>query len=108
MVKYLDNKKTKKVMHERRYCYLCGREHSDYNYLEKHHVFFGSSYNKKISEKYGLLVYLCPVTCHKFGKESVHHNREIDLKVKKEAQAFFEKTHSREEFMKLLNRNFME
>ena len=64
-------------------CYLCGRN-SNFDKLDVHHV-FGAS-NKKKSEKYGLLVLLHNKECHIFGKNSVHGNPKIGMKLKAEAQ----------------------
>jgi hypothetical protein len=52
----------KSIMHSESdgYCYLCGA------YLrepERHHVFGGTA-NRRLSEKYGLTVRLCP-DCHR-------------------------------------------
>ena len=52
-------------------CWLCGKNGSD-DRLEIHHVFQGA--NKKNSEKYGLLVYLCGNECHRNGKYAAHRN----------------------------------
>jgi hypothetical protein len=71
-----------------------------------HHVYFGTA-NRKMSERYGMKVWLCPY-CHTIGKNSVHHNRDVDLKLKQEYQTLFEKTHSREEFMRTFGRNYLD
>ena len=52
-------------------CWLCGRNGSA-DPLDRHHIFGGS--NRKKSEKYGLVVWLCHHDCHIFGKEAVHRN----------------------------------
>lgn len=52
-------------------CFLCGRNGA-IDPLDRHHIFGGS--NRKKSEKYGLVVYLCHHDCHIFGKEAVHNN----------------------------------
>lgn len=56
-----------------RECWLCGAN-GGFDPLDKHHIFGGA--NRKKSEKYGLTVYLCHNSCHIFGTESVHRNRE--------------------------------
>lgn len=81
-------------------CFICHRE---INYLEDHHVFFGTA-NRKQSEKYGLKVPLCPC-CHR-GSKGVHHNKELDLRIKQMAQIEFEKNYSFEEFMKVFGKNY--
>lgn len=57
-------------MRQRR-CWLCGSD-GRYDPLDRHHI-FGAS-NRKKSEKYGLVVYLCHHKCHLFGKEAAHQN----------------------------------
>ena len=57
---------------------------SNFEPLDEHHVFGGS--NRKLSEKYGLKVYLHHSKCHIFGKGSVHQNAEVGNMVKKVAQ----------------------
>lgn len=52
-------------------CWLCGRNGS-MDQLDKHHIFGGP--NRKLSEKYGLVVYLCHHRCHIYGKDAVHNS----------------------------------
>lgn len=52
-------------------CWLCGATGNS-DPLDRHHI-FGAS-NRKKSEKYGLVVFLCHNKCHIFGKEAVHNN----------------------------------
>lgn len=54
-------------------CWLCGRNGNG-DRLERHHI-FGAA-NRKKSEKYGLVVYLCGNRCHRNGKDAVHRNKE--------------------------------
>ena len=55
-------------------CFLCGRN-GVYDPLDRHHIFGGP--NRKKSEKYGLVVYLCHSDCHIFGPNAVHRNAEV-------------------------------
>lgn len=55
-------------------CFLCKRNGNG-DKLERHHIFGGS--RRKLSEKYGLVVYLCGSRCHCEGKLSVHQNADI-------------------------------
>lgn len=57
-------------MNEKR-CFLCGRNDPG-DPLERHHIFGGA--NRKKSEKYGLVVYLCGNRCHRNGRSAVHKN----------------------------------
>ena len=79
-------------------CYLCGL-HTD---TVRHEVFFGTA-NRKLSKQYGLWLNLCPC-CHR----RVHADRELDLELKMYAQVRFEKRHSRDEFMRIIGRNYAE
>lgn len=89
-------------------CYLCMMLHSDYGIkqTQEHHVIFGTA-NRRLSEKYGLKVYLC-LEHHETGREAVHRNAEISLLVKKEAQRAFEKRWPDLEFRKIFGKNFLE
>lgn len=55
-------------------CFLCKRNGRG-DRLERHHIFGGA--NRPISEKYGLVVYLCGERCHRTGKYSAHQNGEV-------------------------------
>ena len=61
-------------------CFLCGKSGN----LDRHHL-IGGAYRKK-SEKYGLVVYLCHYSCHLYGKDAVHNNRQTMLKLRRYAQ----------------------
>lgn len=89
-------------------CYLCMMLYSDFSIkqTEEHHVIFGTA-NRKLSEKYGLKVYLC-IWHHKESKEAVHKNAEIALVVKKEAQKAFEKRWPKLDFRKIFGKNFLD
>lgn len=79
-------------------CIICGRP------AEQHHVFFGTA-SRRRSESYGLVVGLCPE--HHRGPQGPHLNRGLDLMLKKAAQADFEKTHKREEFIQIFGRSYL-
>ena len=90
-------------------CYLCVRLHEDYQihkYREEHHIFPGNP-GRKLSEAEGLKVYLCPEH-HQTGPEAVHKNQRISRLLQQDAQRAFEKTSSREQFMKLFGRNYID
>lgn len=83
------------------HCFLCGST----NNIEVHHVFFGTG-NRKISDKYKLVVPLCAF--HHRGGNSVHQSRELDLMIKEVGQSHFEKkVGSREEFRRLFGRSYL-
>lgn len=67
------------IQRDKNHCFLCGMN-SNLEPLDEHHVYSGS--NRKLSEKYGLKIYLHHGKCHIFGKYSVHQNAEVNRKVK--------------------------
>ena len=74
-------------------------------YTEEHQIFFGNP-GRKNSEKYGLKVYLFPEN-HR-GALGPHHNRAIDLHLKRLGQIAFErKLGSREEFIQIFGRSYL-
>lgn len=88
----------KSVLQKEKECWCC---HTRYN-LESHHI-FGSGCRKN-SEKYGLKVWLC--NKHHTGNEGVHsRNHQLDRQLRILAQLEFEKTHTREEFIRLFIRS---
>lgn len=88
-------------------CYLCMRLNGDYSRrtnLEEHHVMGGS--NRKLSEHYGLKVYLC-IPHHREGPAAVHNNIDNQRYLQQEAQKAFEKKYSYEKWMEVFGRNFI-
>ena len=81
-------------------CLLCGRPRQNV-----HHVFFGTA-NRKISDKHGFVIPLC--VDHHIGRNGVHFNKSLDLKIKQHCQRKYEALgHSREEFIKLIGRSYL-
>ena len=66
-----------------RECAICGRNGNG-DPLDRHHVFGGC--NRKLSEKYGAVVYLCHSRCHEYGPLAVHRNRASQLKLQAREQ----------------------
>ena len=60
-------------------CYICGNNRG----YELHHVFGGR--NRKKSDRYGLMVYLCH-QCHNEPPNGVHFNANNAKRLKAEAQ----------------------
>ena len=69
----------KSIIQTEKVCYCCG-SHRD---LERHHIFGGP--NRKLSEKYGLTVYLCHY-CHNEPPNGVHHNAEMMQELRRRGQ----------------------
>lgn len=72
--------------------------------VEDHHIYFGP--NRKNSEIYGFKVNLC-IYHHREGKEAVHNNRGNDLILKKICQREYEKTHSRQDFVRIIGKSYI-
>lgn len=91
----------KSIMQTERECYICGTRH----WLELHHIYFGTK-NRKNSDKNGFTVWLCEA--HHRGTYGVHGKlgEYLDFKLKRECQAKYEETHTREEFMSIIGKNY--
>lgn len=83
-------------------CWFC---HTTQN-LHRHEIYFGSA-NRRKSIAAGMQVWLC-APHHNMSGHSVHHNREMDLKLKRWGQMEFEKVNTREEFMNIFHHNYLE
>lgn len=90
----------KSIVQSEKECYVCGRV----TQLHRHHILFGTA-NRKVAEKHGLTVYLCLE--HHEGNTGVHHNKELDLELKRLAQRKFELTHTRQQWMDAVGRNYL-
>lgn len=103
-------KKIKSIMQNKDIgqCYLCRLLHNDYSIKpvrEEHHIMGGTA-NRRLSEKYGLKVYLDP-DHHRNGPEAVHKNAEVAELLHKEAQKAFERTYSDLDFQKIFGKNYL-
>lgn len=73
---------------------------------EEHHVMHGTA-NRKLSEHYGLKVYLCPYH-HRNGPESAHRCRQTDILLKQAAQRAFERKYGSEKWMEVFGKNYLD
>ena len=103
-------KKTKRsdsLLQSDKYCYLCmlleGRD--NVRNLECHHCFHGTA-NRKHADRLGLWIWLCPEH-HRTGVDAVHRDAEIDLRIKRIAQAYYEMDASKEEFIAIFGKNYL-
>ena len=96
------------------YCWLCAMTEGDFSHkkTECHHIFPGTAL-RRISEENGFKVRLCPR--HHEGDESgtafsVHHpeRNQFAIALQRECQMEYEKTHSREEWMNLMGRSYLD
>lgn len=103
-------KKIRSIMQDKEagQCYLCRLLHKDYSIKpvrQEHHVMGGTA-NHKLSDKYGLTVYLDPEH-HLYGPEAVHKNAEVAKILHKEAQKAFERTYPDLDFREIFGKNYL-
>lgn len=87
-------------------CYLCMMLHGDdgIKTVQEHHIIYGTA-NRKLSERYGLKVYLC-LYHHEEGPEAVHRNAELSGMLKALAQRAFRKRFPDKDWMSIFGRNY--
>lgn len=81
-------------------CWFCGSRIG----LEEHHIFAGTA-NRRISEQYGLKVYLCHR--HHTGDHGAQYDKDMNILLKQEAQKAFERLHGHDEWMRLIRKNYL-
>ncbi len=88
-------------------CWLCGRNGAA-DPLDKHHIFGGP--NRKLSDRFGLTVYLCHHDCHIFGENAVHRNPETAQALHEYGQrkAMEEQGWTAEQFRMIFGRNYLD
>lgn len=94
-------------MGEYRHCWLCGRNGNG-DPLDHHHIFGGP--NRKLSEKYGLVVDLCHFQCHIFGVDAVHNNPDTmqELHEYGQRKAMHDNGWSKEDFIRIFGKNYLD
>lgn len=92
---------SKSIIKNKKECYITGSIAN----LHKHHIFEGTA-NRKLSEKYGLWVYL-RADWHDMSDYGVHFNKELDLKLKIIAQRRFKEEYPQLDFIKVFGRNYL-
>ena len=93
---------SKSIIQDTKECYICGGR----RWLEEHHCFHGA--NRKLSEKYGLKVWLCHY-CHNEPPNGIHHNKQNreSLQAKVQRIAMDHYRWSVEDFRKIFGRNYL-
>lgn len=74
--------------------------------LHEHHIYEGFG-RRRQSEKMGAKVWLC-AKHHNMSDYGIHFNKEEDMELKRACQRKYEETHTREEFMELIGRNYLD
>ena len=88
------------ILQGERECYITGATQG----LHRHHIYGGG--RRQISEAQGFWVWLRH-DWHNTAPYGVHNNPDLDRRLKQECQERYEETHSREEFMGLLGKNYL-
>ena len=89
------------ILQDKQECYFSKKMNCD---LARHEIYFGK--NRQTSKVQGFWVYLTP-EWHNEANYSVHNNIKTDLILKQDCQRKFEETHTREEFIKIIGRNYL-
>lgn len=97
----------KSIMQSEKECYLCRKMFNICNErgLHEHHIYEGYG-RRRQSEAIGAKVWLC-AKHHNMSDYGIHFNKEEDMELKKACQRKYEETHSREEFMEKIGRNYL-
>lgn len=93
----------KSIMQKEKRCCICGTT----NNLHEHHVIHGNA-NRKLSEKYGLKVWVCLE--HHTGDNGVHNNAYLDDELKKRAEIkwlLYDYDRSINDFIKIFGKNYL-
>lgn len=87
-------------------CYLCMLLYGDDSrkVTQEHHVIFGTA-NRKLSERYGLKVYLC-ILHHTESPEAVHQNAEMAKLLKIRAQRAFRERFPALNWLEIFGKNY--
>lgn len=87
-------------------CFLCGKDGRAVN-LERHHLIEGNG-RRQLSEKYGLVVMLCP-DCHRNGPRAAHRDAHTALYLHQYAEKKWleENDGSIEDFIKIFGKNYL-
>ena len=93
----------KSIIQTKKKCFICSKQHG----LHEHHIYFGVG-RRPISERNGFKVWLCQE--HHEGTYGVHGSKghDLDIYLKQVCQKKYEETHTREEFINLIGRSYVE
>ena len=92
----------KSIIQTEKVCYVCGSEYA----LERHHCIHGTA-GRKLADKYGLTVWLCP-TCHR-SSVGVHgrDGAELDKYLKQQAQMAFKSKYGDQKWLQIFGKNYL-
>lgn len=93
----------KSILQGRKECYIT-RSRDE---LEEHHIYYGATGLREISERNGFKVWLAR-PLHTGYLTGIHGgNHSLDLRLKEDCQREYEKTHTREEFVQIIGRSYL-
>lgn len=81
-------------------CYICGNPN-----VAWHEVFEGTA-NRQKSIKWGMVIALCPWH-HNTSNYSFHYNKDMQLRIKQEAQRKFQEVYPDEDFIEIFGKNYL-
>ena len=91
---------TVSILNDDKVCWVCGNPN-----VERHHVFHGTA-NRKQSERYGCVVFLC--RAHHTGGHGVHFDKALDLKLKQACQKAWEERYGdRDKFRRTFGKSYL-
>lgn len=89
------------IISQEKRCLVCWTDQN----LHRHHIFPGTA-NRRLSEQYGCWCWLCG-DHHNLSDRGVHFNPELDLYIKRMAQAKFETIYGHEKFVEVFGKNYL-
>lgn len=93
----------KSILQGRKECYITRSREE----LEEHHIYYGATGLREISERNGFKVWLVR-PLHTGYLTGIHGgNHSLDLRLKEDCQREYEKTHTREEFVQIIGRSYL-
>lgn len=92
---------SKSIIQNDKECFITGAVSN----LHKHHIFEGTA-NRRLSEKYGLWVWL-RADWHDLADYGVHFNKELDTKLKEIAKERFKEEYPHLNFLKIFGKNYL-
>lgn len=93
----------KSILQGRKECYITRSREE----LEEHHIYYGATGLREISERNGFKVWLAR-PLHTGYLTGIHGgNHSLDLRLKEDCQREYEKTHTREEFVQIIGRSYL-
>lgn len=91
----------KSILQDKKECFLTGRT----DWLEEHHIFYGAG-RRKLSEKYGLKVWLNHFA-HSEPPHGVHFNKEARRVLERAGQKAFEERYPELDFAAIFGKNYL-